>query len=159
MDGLPSNMQTLTQLWNLFALISKRQSLHVWDPHLIRDTKKLDAVQRFSCRIFTKSWDAGCSDMLCILHMFYPYFPREGAWLLKMSHLYETVHGPVDFPDVPLLHKPYSTIHTSSCTLILLQLQTHTVTFYCSFSSHAVVICTSLKYIVSSSNVNMFIEV
>ena len=121
----------------------------VWDPHLTKDINALEAVQRFACRVCTKSWDMSYSDMLQTMNI-----PRlsERRRLLKMCHLYKIVHGFVDFPNAPLLFKPCTNYYTRHAHhLTLLQPQTHTNAFYFSFFSHAVSIWNSLPYIILTS--------
>ena len=101
----------------------------VWDPHLSKDILELESVQRFACRVCTKSWDILYCDMLSTLNI-HPLSERRK--LLKMSP--KIVHGFIDFPNAPLLYKPctnYFTRYTHPLTL--LQPQTHTNSFYFSF--------------------------
>jgi len=150
-----SNMDTLKQLYTAFVRPHLEYAVPVWDPHLTKDINALEAVQRFACRVCTKSWDMSYSDMLQTMNI-----PRlsERRRLLKMCHLYKIVHGFVDFPNAPLLFKPCTNYYTRHAHhLTLLQPQTHSNAFYFSFFSHAVSIWNSLPYtILTSPSINTF---
>ena len=137
-----SDMETLKRLYVAFICPNLEYATAVWDPHFSKDIQKLESVQRFACRVCTKRWNDAYSDMLHTLNI--PPL-SERRKLLKMCHLYEIVHGFIDFPNAPLVYKP-CTNHFTRYThpLTLLQPQTHTNSFYFSSISHAC--CSGLEY-------------
>ena len=93
-----SHVDTLKQLYVAFIRPHLENATAVWDPHLSKDILELESVQRFACRVCTKSWDILYCDMLSTLNI-HPLSERRK--LLKMSP--KIVHGFIDFPNAPLL--------------------------------------------------------
>ena len=105
-----SDVDTPKQLYVAFIRPHLEYATAVWDPHLSKDIQELESVQRFACRVCTKSWDDAYCDMLHTLNI--PPL-SERRKLLKLCHLYKIVHGFVDFPNAPLLYKPCTNYFTS----------------------------------------------
>ena len=83
-------MDTLKQLYVAFIRPHLEYATAVWDPHLSKDILELESVQRFACRVCTKSWDVPYCDMVSTLNL--PPL-SERRKLLKMCHLYKIIHG------------------------------------------------------------------
>ena len=64
---------SLGQLYVAFIRPHLEYATAVWDPHLSKDILELESVQRFACRICTKSWDVPYCDMLSTLNLWCRY--------------------------------------------------------------------------------------
>ena len=105
-----SDVDTLKQLCVAFIRPHLEYATAVWD--LSKDKQELESVQRFACRVCTKSWDDAYCDMLHTLNI--PLL-SERRKLLKMCHLYKIIHGLLTF----LMHHYCISLHkirTSSHT-------------------------------------------
>ena len=71
-------MDTLKQLNVAFICPHLEYATTVWDPHLSKDTQELKSVQRFACRVCTKSWDDVYCDMLHTMNI--PPSPKGGNY-------------------------------------------------------------------------------
>ena len=66
---------TLTQLYTLFNLYVTLVRPHleyaceVWSPHLQKDIKKLEQVQKFGLRMCTKRWNADYIELLSLFNI------------------------------------------------------------------------------------------
>ena len=74
----------------------------VLDPHLLRDKKKLEGVQKFGLRLASHQWDAGYQDLLNLFDL--PTL-EERRTDLKLGLLFQIIHRLCHFPCVPQFRK------------------------------------------------------
>jgi len=99
-NQIKSNSHTL-------KIIHQTYACEVWDPHLDKDIKLIEKVQKFASRVCLKQWNSSYSDMLTTLNI--PSLKDRRKWA-KLSTLYKIVHGFADYPSPPLLPRttPYN---------------------------------------------------
>ena len=99
-----SNTSVLLKLYLSFIRPHLEYATIVWDPHLKRDIKALESVQKFALRVCMKSWHTGYADVLTAAK-----FPtlQSRRLLLGLCHMYKIIHGITDFPDAPVDYKEH----------------------------------------------------
>ena len=60
----------------------------IWDPHLVKDRKLLEDVQKFACKVCLKKWDTTYDEMLGTLNM--PMLEQRRK-ALKLCLMYKLV--------------------------------------------------------------------
>ena len=56
--------RSLLELYSVLACPHLEYAAPIWDPHFIKDTNKLESVQRFTLKMCFKQWDLGYQDLL-----------------------------------------------------------------------------------------------
>ena len=70
----------------------------VWDPHLIKDKKLLEDVQKFGCKLAAHQWDSGYQELLDLFEL--PSLEQQRLHL-KLGLMFKIIHRLCYFPDVP----------------------------------------------------------
>ena len=84
----------------------------VWDPHLIKDRKILEDIQKFACRVCTKNWHTDYHTLLDGLHIPTLEARRKA---MRLCFLYKLIDNNTQILDP---HKPEElSIHNSLCIL------------------------------------------
>ena len=78
----------------------------IWDPHL-KDTTKLENVQKFALKMCLKKWDIGYQELLDLSQL--PTLENRRLYL-KLCTLYKIIHGHFCFP--PNVFLPQVSRHT-----------------------------------------------
>ena len=94
----------------------------VWDPHLLKDIKSVENVQKYGLKMCLKRWDLGYQELLHLAQI--PTLENRRIYL-KLCTLFKIIHGLFPFtPDVfmpqpsrynydlPLLYQPFA--HTNA---------------------------------------------
>ena len=123
-----SDCRSLRQLYLTLVRPHFDYAAQVWDPHLQRDIKSLESVQKFALRICSKQWDAAYQELLEMFSL--PSLENRRLYL-KLCHLFKIVHGLCHFP--PEVVVPGSGSTHSSRSFILQQPFSRTNSFYHSF--------------------------
>ena len=89
-----ANQDTLKQLYT--SLVRP-----VWDPHLIKDKKLLEDVQKFGCKLAAHQWDTGYQELLDLFEL--PSLEQRRLHL-KLGLMFKIIHRLCYFPDVPEFH-------------------------------------------------------
>ena len=63
------SQDALKQLYLSLVRPHLEYGCHVWNPHLEKDKKALENVQKFACRIATAHWDESYDTLLELLHL------------------------------------------------------------------------------------------
>ncbi len=100
----------------------------VWDPHLQRDIRLLEDVQKFGLRVCSKQWDMGYQELLDMFSL--PSLENRRLYL-KLCHLFKIIHGLCFFPPETVI--PNFNLTHSSRSFLLQQLLSQTNSFYHSF--------------------------
>ncbi len=110
-----SNSSTLQQLYLSYVRPHLEYAAPVWDPHhaLQVHTESLERVQKFVC---AKSWDSSYDGLLNSCNL--PTLVQRRR-RLKLSFLYQVLHGNFSFPDAPLVRcpMPFNLRNSSPSTL------------------------------------------
>ena len=114
--------RSLLELYSVLVRPHLEYAAPIWDPHFIKDTNKLESVQRFALKMCLKQWDLGCQDLLDLSE--FPTLENRRLYL-KLCTLYKIIHSYFYFPtsvfvpqvsrhshSLPLIHEPRA--HTNA---------------------------------------------
>ena len=87
-----SGPSTLTLLYKAFVRPLLEYGAIIWDPHLIKDIRALESVQRFATKICLRNWSLSYQDRLQLLDLDSLFTRRKCA---KLCFLFKTVHSMV----------------------------------------------------------------
>ena len=125
-----ADSSTLRMLYTTSVRPLLEYAVPVWDPHLLKDIKAIESVQRFATKVCTKAWlGVDCNDRLSMLNL----------TTLKTKHclLYKVLNGRTFLPNPPIIPRPNTSHDTRSHTLTLQVPFAHSVSFYNSFCCQA----------------------
>ncbi len=80
---------------------------YAWDPHLAKDKKKLEDVQRFACRLASHQWDASYQDLLQLYEL--PTL-EERRLHLKLGLMFKIINNLCYYPDTPSFRDTFHSI-------------------------------------------------
>ncbi len=95
-----SNSLTLQQIYLSYVRPHLEYAAPVWVPHQQGHTESLERGQKFALKICTKSWDSSYDGSLNSCNL--PTLVQR-RHRLKLSFLYQVLHGNFSFPDAPLV--------------------------------------------------------
>ena len=110
---------SLLELYSVFVRPHLEYAAPIWDPHFIKDTNKLESVQRFALKMFKNNG----TYLLDLSQL--PTLENHGLYL-KLCTLYKTIYGNFYFPSNVFV--PHVNRHSYSLPLIH-QLCAHTNAF------------------------------
>ena len=93
------NSWALRQMYLSYVCPHLECAVPVWDPHHLGHIEALEKVQRFALKMCTKSWDSSYEDMLTFCNL--PTLCQRRR-VLKLTLLYQLMHGHFIFPNAPL---------------------------------------------------------
>ena len=93
-----ANQDTLKQLYTSLVRPHLEYACPVWDPHLIKDKKLLEDVQKFGCKLAAHQWDTGYQELLDLFEL--PSLEQRRLHL-KLGLMFKIIHRLCYFPDVP----------------------------------------------------------
>ena len=93
------NSSTLKQLYLSYVRPHLEYAAPVWDPHQQGLINSLESVQKFALKLCTKNWNASYDETLSNCNL--PTLAHRRR-LLKLSFLFQIVHGNFVFPDAPI---------------------------------------------------------
>ena len=93
-----SNQETLKQLYISLVRPHLEYACQIWDPHLAKDKKLMEDVQKFGCRVAAHQWDSCYHDLL---ELFELQTLEECRLHLKLGLMYKIVHNLCYFPSTP----------------------------------------------------------
>ena len=143
-----SNSATLLQLYLSYVRPHLEYAAPVWDPHQQGHIDSLERVQKFALKLCTRSWDSSYEDLLNSCHL--PTLVQRRR-LLKLSFLYQVLHGNYIFPDAPVetCPTPFNLRNRSVSTLYRPMARTNAYKF--SFFPHAITLWNMLPPSVTAS--------
>ena len=77
---------SLLELYSVLVRPHLEYAAPIWDPHFIKDTNKLESVQRFALKMCLKQWDLGYQDFLDLSQL--PTLENRRLYL-KLCTLYK----------------------------------------------------------------------
>ena len=136
-----SNSFTLQKLYLSYVRPHLEYAAPVWDPHQHGQIDSLEKVQKFALKMCIGNWNMGYDDMVnsCSL----PTLDHRRR-VLKLSFMYQVVHGNFLFPDAPLERHitPFNLRNVNALTLC--RPATHTNAYKFSFFPHTIALWNSL---------------
>ena len=142
---------SLFELYSVLVRPHLEYAAPIWDPHIIKDTNKLESVQRFALKMCLKRWDLGYQDLLDLSQL--PTLENRRLYL-KLCTLYKIIHGYFYFPSnvfVPQVNR-----HSYSLPLIH-QPRAHTNAFQSSFVPSSVSVWNHLPHeALTAHSINSF---
>ena len=122
---------TLKQLYLSMVRPHLDYASQIWDPHLAKDKKKLEDVQRFACRLASHQWDASYQDLLQLYEL--PTL-EECRLHLKLGLMFKIIHNLCYYPDTPSFCDNF---HSRAAHAFQLRLPfAHTNSYYFSYFPH-----------------------
>ena len=93
-----ADQTTLKQLYLSLVHPHLEYACQIWDPHLVKDQKMLENVEKFGCRLAAHHWDASYQELLELFEL----QPLEQRRLhLKLGLMFKIIHKLCYFPNVP----------------------------------------------------------
>ena len=150
-----ANQTILKQLYLSLVRPHLEYACQIWDPHLVRDKKMLENVQKFGCKLAAHQWDASYQELLELFEL----QPLEQQRLhLKLGLLFKILHRLCYIPSVPVIRNNMPSLSISHS----LQVDppfTHTNAFKYSFFIHTMSAWNSLSNeSVTSSSYSSFMR-
>ena len=126
----------------------------IWDPHLAKDKKKLEDVQKFACRLASHQWDASYQDLLQLYEL--PTL-EECRLHLKLGLMFKIIHNLCYYPDTPSFRDNF---HSRAAHAFQFRLPfAHTNSYYFSYFPHTMSVWNSLdNECVASSTYTSFMN-
>ena len=142
---------SLLELYSVLVRPHLEYAAPIWDPHFIKDTNKLESVQRFALKMCLKRWDLGYQDLLDLSQL--PTLENRRLYL-KLCTLYKIIHGYFYFPSNVFVLQ----VNRHSCSLPLIhQLRAHTNAFQSSFVPSSVSVWNHLPHeALTAHSINSF---
>ena len=93
-----ADQTTLKQLYLSLVRPHLEYACQIWDPHLVKDQKMLENVEKFGCRLAAHHWDASYQELLELFEL----QPLEQRRLyLKLGMMFKIIHKLCYFPNAP----------------------------------------------------------
>ena len=105
-----ANQDTLKQLYTSLVRPHLEYACQVWDPHLVKDKKALEDVQKFGCRLAAYQWDLGYQELL---NLFELQSLEQRRLDLKLGLMFKIIHRLCYFPDIPDFRQNLSNLRVS----------------------------------------------
>ena len=139
---------TLKQLYLSMVRPHLDYACQIWDPHLAKDKKKLEDVQKFGCRLASHQWDSTYQDLLQLYEL--PSL-EELRLHLKLGLMFKIIHNLCYYPDTPSFR---DNVHSRAAHAFQFRLPfAHTNAYYFSYFPHTMSVWNSLdnKCVTSST--------
>ena len=93
-----SNQEAIKQLYISLVRPHLDYACQVWDPHLAKDKKILEDVQRFGCKLAAHQWDSSYQELLQLFEL---QTLEERRLHLKLGLMFKIIHNLCYFPNIP----------------------------------------------------------
>ena len=124
-------------------------AVQVWNPHLSKDIKKLESVQKFALRMCLKRWDSSYDDLLDASKLTRLSTRRKFLCLL---YFYKAVNGLIITPDNLIAARHCNYYTRSSCHATYYQPLAHSNMYHNSFFPSTILLWNSLSHTVTTSS-------
>ena len=129
-----SNRSTLLQLYLAYVRPHLEYAVPVWDPHQQGHTNSLEKVQKFALKVCTGKWNMDYDSLLNFCKL--PTLVSRRHYV-KLSFLYQVIHGSFTFPNAPLERRFIpSNLRSTASSFLLQRPRTHTNAYQYSFFPH-----------------------
>ena len=135
------SQDVLKQLYLSLVRPHLEYGCHVWNPHLEKDKKSLESVQKFACRIATARWEDSYDNLLDILNLQPLHERRIHA---RLGLLYKIIYKLSYFPEGTFNLERNTLRHHHSHQLELHVPFARTNSYYYSFVPHTTSLWNSL---------------
>ena len=105
-----ANQDTLRQLYISLVRPHLEYACPVWDPHLVKDKKTLEDVQKFGCRLAAHQWDSGYQELLDLFEL---QSLEQRRLHLKLGLMFKIIHRLCYFPSIPARRSNISNLRAS----------------------------------------------
>ena len=150
-----ANQETLKQLYISMVRPHLEYACQVWDPHLAKDKKMLEDVQKFGCKLAAHQWDSSYQDLL---ELFELQSLEQRRLHLKLGLMFKIIHSLCYFPSIPAFRSTFPGLRVSHP----FQLDppfAHTNSYKFSFFPHTMTVWNSLRSeCVTSSSYRSFMK-
>ena len=120
---------------------------HCWDPHQQGHINSLEKVQKFALKVWKWNMDYNSRLNFCKL----PTLVSRRHYL-KLSFLYQVIHGSFTFPNAPLERRFIpSNLRSTASSFLLQRPRTHTNAYQYSFFPHVIALWNNLPSSLHSS--------
>ena len=136
-----TNPDALKQLYLSLVRPHLEYACQIWDPHLIKDKKSLEGVQKFGLKLAAHQWDCSYEDLLELFQL--PTL-EERRLQLKLGLLFKIIHNLCHFPNAPKLRGSHPNLRLSH-PLQLKQPLAHSNAYHYSFFPHTMSAWNSLE--------------
>ena len=127
-----TSQSSLKQLYLSLVRPHMEYACQVWDPHLMKDRKAIEDVQKFALKVVTSKWDSSYNELL----EFAELKPLEDRRVeLKLGLLFKIVHNLCFFPDGSLEFRNCRSGRTSHSQQLSVPFA-HTNSYFYSFFPH-----------------------
>ena len=113
-----SNPSTLLKLYKSLIRPHMEYACAVWDPHLAKDVKLMEDVQKFALRVCSKSWNSNYESLLSYCRV--PTLSNRRK-VLKLCLLFNIMTGRVVYPNKPferaIAHYPIRHANTTQLSV------------------------------------------
>ena len=113
-----TDMATLFTLYVTLVRPHLEYACSVWCPHLQRDIKKIEQVQKFGLRMCTRRWNADYNELLLLFNI--PSLHDRRCYL-SLCTMYKIIYENVEFPPNFFTPKPPSHLRSSTSALLFIQ--------------------------------------
>ena len=105
-----ANQDTLKQLYTSLVCPHLEYACQVWDPHLVKDKKALEDVQKFGCRLAAHQWDSGYQELLDLFEL---QSLEQCRLDFKLGLMFRIIHRLCYFPGIPDFRQNLSNLRVS----------------------------------------------
>ena len=105
-----ANQDTLRQLYISLVRPHLEYAYPVWDPHLVKDKKTLEDVQKFGCRLAAHQWNSGYQELLDLFEL---QSLEQRRLHLKLGLMFKIIHRLCYFPSIPARRSNISNLRAS----------------------------------------------
>ena len=127
-----TSQSSLKQLYLSLVRPHMEYACQVWDPHLVKDKKAIESVQRFALKVVTAQWDSSYDELLELANL-KPLEERRTE--LRLGLLFKILHNLCFFPEGSVEYRSFSSGRSSHSQQLYIPLA-HTNSYFYSFFPH-----------------------
>ena len=128
-----TSQNSLKQLYLSLVRPHMEYACQVWDPHLEKDKRAIEGVQKFALKLASARWDSSYDELLELIEV----KPLEERRIeLKLGLLYKIVHNLCFFPDSSWEYRKCRSNRSSHSQQLSVPFA-HTNSYFYSFFPHA----------------------
>ena len=121
-----TSQSSLKQLYLSLVRPHMEYACQVWDPHLVKDKKAIESVQRFALKVVTAQWDSSYDELLELANL-NPLEERRTE--LRLGLLFKILHNLCFFPEGSVEYRSFSSGRSSHSQQLYIPLA-HTNSYF-----------------------------